>query len=173
MKIRIRIKTVFIILFVLAFIPWLQWAEGEVSELFLWQIVGQIPKTNGQNSLNWLGMDLQTVYKEFGAPQEVFCYRADISKDDNVVFYYKEHIYLFWFENRVWVVRFDERFKHEFLGIKMGMPRERILEILGDKFKEMDDSLIFYLPDQGFPVRLRLFFKENMLCDAYVYRGDY
>ncbi|MBN1798622.1 MAG: hypothetical protein JW822_08585 [Spirochaetales bacterium] len=173
MKTRIRTKTVIIILLILTAAPALNWADGKVCETFLWQLLSQIPQTNGKNSIDWLGMDLETVYKKFGVPQEVFCYRADKKEDDNVVFYYKDHIYLFWFENRVWVVRFDERFKHEFLGIKMGMPREQILEILGDKFKETEDSLVFYLPDQGFPVRLRLFFKENMLFDAYVYRGDY
>jgi hypothetical protein len=161
-------KTGLMVLFFLCSIPGFYWAEQKDSDTLT-----QIPPTNDQNSLQWLGMDLETVYKEFGVPQEVFCYRAEKKQDDNVVFYYENHIYLFWFENRVWVVRFDERFKHEFLGIKMGMPRERVLDILGDKFKQTDDSLIFYLPDQGFPVRLRLFFKENMLFDAYIYRGDY
>jgi len=173
MKTKNLIKAVFMTLLLLTAIPVSDWATEKVSETLLLQLFTQIPQTTGKNSISWLGMDLETVYKEFGVPQEVFCYRADKNEDDNVVFYYKNHIYLFWFENRVWVVRFDKRFESEFLGLKMGMPREQVLEILGNKFKEADDSLVFYLPDQGFPVRLRLFFKENMLFDAYVYRGDY
>jgi hypothetical protein len=121
----------------------------------------------------WLGLDLDAVYKKFGVPQEVFSYRADPAAADNVVFYYKNHIYLFWYENRVWVVRFDERYEQEFLGLKMGMSREDVLDILGGTFTESADSLIFYLPDRGYPVRLRLFFKVDVLFDAYLYRGDF
>ncbi|MEJ2664138.1 MAG: hypothetical protein P8107_08875 [Spirochaetia bacterium] len=123
--------------------------------------------------VNWLGMDLQSAYKEFGTPREVFCYRGDKADEDNVVFYYDDHIYLFWFENRVWTVRFDERYEKEFMGVKMGVAKEQVLEVLGSKYEEADGSLVFYLPDRGFPVRLRLFFRKNKLYDAYLYRGDY
>jgi hypothetical protein len=90
-----------------------------------------------------------------------------------VVFYYKNHVYLFWYQNRVWVVRFDERYKQRFLGLEMGMSRERVLEILDRAFTEAEDSLVFYLPDRGYPVRLRLFFTADALSDAYLYRGDF
>jgi hypothetical protein len=120
----------------------------------------------------WLGMDLETAFKRFGTPQEVFSYRSAAAAD-NVVFFYKNHFYLFWYENRVWVIRFDERYEGEFLGLTIGMSRENVLQVLGRAFTQAEDSLVFYLPDRGYPVRLRLFFKGDVLSDAYLYRGDF
>jgi hypothetical protein len=53
------------------------------------------------------------------------------------------------------------------------MSRENVLQVLGRAFTEAEDSLVFYLPDRGYPVRLRLFFKGDVLSDAYLYRGDF
>jgi len=48
-----------------------------------------------------VGMELEKAYKDFGGPAEVFTVRGEEEWQDDVVFYYDSHFYLFWFENRV------------------------------------------------------------------------
>ena len=108
-----------------------------------------------------------------GVPFEIFPLRGENDAQDDVVFYYKNHIYLFWFRNRVWQVRLDQRYEEEFLGISMGLTKEKIIEIIDCPYQMLDDSVIFSMPDKGYPVRLRLFFNSNKLKDAYLYRGDF
>jgi len=123
--------------------------------------------------LSYLGLDLKAIFIILGVPQEIFSYRGDKEEYDDVVFYYDNHLYLFWFQNRVWVIRVDERFTESFLGIHMGMPKKEVINIINRPYKELEDSLIFFLKDQGYPVRLRLFFENESLTDAYLFRGDF
>ncbi len=44
--------------------------------------------------------------------------------------------------------------------------------LLGPPMREIGDSLVYHLEDRGYPVRLRLYFREGLLADAYCYRGD-
>jgi hypothetical protein len=120
-----------------------------------------------------LGMTLETAVAEFGAPGQVFPVRGQEAWEDDVVFYYADHSYLFWFRDRVWQVRVDRRFSGSILGLKMGESREKVQSVLGIPFHADNDSEIFILPDRGFPVRARLFFTADELSDIYVYRGDF
>ena len=120
-----------------------------------------------------LGMTLAAAMAEFGAPEEVFPLRGRKAWEDDVVFYYPDHSYLFWFRNRVWQVRVDRRFSGSILGLKMGESRNKVRDVLGAPFHTGNDSEIFILPDRGFPVRARLFFAADELSDVYVYRGDF
>jgi hypothetical protein len=120
-----------------------------------------------------LGLDLNQAYEKLGVPFEIFPLRGETAEQDDVVFYYKNHLYLFWFRNKVWQVRLDERYKEDFLGIRIGMTREKVIQTLDCSYKIVDESLIFIMPDRGYPVRLRLFFTSNKLKDAYLYRGDF
>lgn len=120
-----------------------------------------------------LGLTLAQATADFGAPAEVFPVRGKAAWQDDVVFYYPDHSYLFWFRNRVWQVRVDRRFKGTILGLQMGDSRQKVEKVLGTPFHVGGSSEIFILPDRGFPVRARLFFTDNKMSDLYVYRGDF
>jgi hypothetical protein len=51
-----------------------------------------------------IGMDPGSAFAAFGAPQEVYPFRGVEAWQDNVVFFYPDFSYLFWYENRVWQV---------------------------------------------------------------------
>lgn len=121
----------------------------------------------------YLGLSPSQVFERFGAPEEIFTYRGEEEWQDNAVFYYPRHLYLFWFQNRVWQVRLDGRYEEAIAGIPMGTPRDEIVGSLGEPFYTDDRSIIYILPDIGVPVKMRLFFEEEKLSDLYLYRGDF
>jgi len=108
-----------------------------------------------------------------GPPSEIFPMRGEEAWQDDVVFYYDNHTYIFWFDNRVWQVRFDARFTGEVLGIRMGSTDGDVVKALGEPFKEMDGSYVYHLPSESFPIRLRLFFSGGRVSDIYIYRADF
>jgi hypothetical protein len=122
---------------------------------------------------DYLGMTLQEAYAALGVPAEVFPYRGERAEHDDVVFYYDVHLYLFWYQNRVWQVRVDHRYGETALSLSMGAGRETVTAALGEPFYAGGDSLVYLLPDRGYPVRARLVFKDRRLHDVYVYRGDF
>jgi hypothetical protein len=122
-----------------------------------------------------VGLTLAEALGRLGAPERVFCARGPESWQDDVVFYYPAHLYLFWYQDRVWQARVDERHTGGFLAspaLAMGARREDALAVLGPPLRELEDSLVYHLEDRGYPVRLRLYFREGRLADAYCYRGD-
>ena len=122
-----------------------------------------------------VGLTPPEAFQLFGAPEQVYAARGEESWQDDVVFYYPGHLYLFWYQNRVWQARVDERFSGSFLASKtlaMGAGRTEVLALLGPPMRELGDSLVYHLEDRGYPVRLRLYFREGLLADAYCYRGD-
>jgi hypothetical protein len=118
-------------------------------------------------------MTLAEAYERFGIPVEVQSVRGDAPWQDDVVFRYEEGLSLFWFRQRVWQVRFDRRFQGSFLELTLGASRSRTIELLGEPFYAEADWILYNFAGDGFPVRLRLFFGENGLEDAYLYRGDF
>ncbi len=121
-----------------------------------------------------LGLTLREVFTGFGVPEEIFPLRGTAAWQDDVVFYYPDHSYLFWYQDRVWQVRVDRRFTQAVLGgVTMGSSIAEVEGILGTPFHTGANSLIFILPDRGYPVRARLFFDDDKLVDLYVYRGDF
>ena len=120
-----------------------------------------------------VGMELEKAYKELGAPAEVFTVRGEEEWQDDVVFYYDSHFYLFWFENRVWQVRVDNRYPGDFFKLKMGNSEAEVIAGLGVPFKRVGTSLFYNLQDRAYPLRLRLSFDNGLLVDAYCYRSDF
>ena len=120
-----------------------------------------------------LGLDLETALRRFGTPAEVFTVRGEEEWQDDVVFYYPNHLYLFWFQNRVWQVRVDQNYEKPIFELQMGDTREGVLAVLGKPLAEVDGSLIYHREDFDYPLRLRFFFEQDQLVDAYVYRGDF
>lgn len=122
-----------------------------------------------------VGLTLPQALERFGPPEQVFAVRGEESWQDDVVFYYREHLYLFWYQNRVWQARLDEHHAGGFLAwraLTMGRSREEVLGLLGPPMRELGESLVYHLEDRGYPVRLRLYFREGRLADVYCYRGD-
>jgi hypothetical protein len=121
----------------------------------------------------YIGLDLKTALETLGTPQEVFSFRGPEESQDNVVFYYPDFLYLFWYRNRVWQVRCDRRFARPLFGVAMGMPREVIERTSQHQLLAKGDSLYFDLDDGKYPLRVRLVFSDSALSDLYVYRSDF
>ncbi|MBN1838274.1 MAG: hypothetical protein JW820_20615 [Spirochaetales bacterium] len=119
-----------------------------------------------------LGVGLAEALERFGAPAEVSVLRGEEPWQDDVVFSYASGLHLFWYQNAVWQVRLDVRWAGEVLQLRMGAARQRVRELLGPPWREEEDALVYHLEDRGYPVRLRLYFAESLLVDAYCYRGD-
>ena len=127
-----------------------------------------------------LGLSPEEAIEKMGSPSEVFSMRGDKEWQDDVVFYYKNHLYLFWFKNRIWQFRVDKRFQGTVMGIKSGTGRSDINKLFGKPLKNDDSSEIYLNPlsitrdETGYPVRIRIYYDENnKASDIYVYRGDF
>ena len=127
-----------------------------------------------------LGLTPAEAYQKMGAPFEIFPMRGENEWQDDVVFYYSNHVYLFWFKNRVWQFRADKRFEGTILGLKIGLSRKEVNKMIGKPFKNNDSSEVYLNPknitryETGFPVRMKVFYDDdNMTTDIYIYRGDF
>lgn len=110
-----------------------------------------------------------------GTPANIFPFRGETPDEDNVVFYYSDHSYLFWFQDRVWQTRVDSRWRGNIDGVSMGMTLEEVVEIWQrPPINNTDTAPTWTLPDRGYPVRIRLFFDgDGTLFDIYVFRSDW
>ena len=119
-----------------------------------------------------IGLTLEETYQSLGAPLEVYPLRGTEPGQDDVVFFYPGHLYLFWFQNRVWQARTDGRYQGTVFSVRMGVSRQRVLEVMGRPVQEFEDSLVFHLEDRGYPVQARFYFENECLSDVYCFRGD-
>jgi hypothetical protein len=141
--------------------------------LFLLFFLGQVLSAQQVLDLPALiGLTLEEVYQNLGAPAEVYSLRGTTPGQDDVVFYYPGQLYLFWFENRVWQVRVDGRFPGQVFSFSMGISRQEAIEKLGRPVRQFPDSLVFHIEDRGYPIQARLYFDESGLVDLYCFRGD-
>ncbi|MDF1569385.1 MAG: hypothetical protein RQ801_12580 [Spirochaetaceae bacterium] len=121
-----------------------------------------------------LGWTPDEAFGWLGPPDALFPYRGEVPSEDNVVFYYDDHTYLFWFSDRVWQVRADENWPGEVDGVRMGMSLAAVRDIWGAPVNDRDENPTWVLPDRGYPVRIRLYFDDSGgLHDLYVYRSDW
>ena len=154
-------------------------SRAAVSFLFLAGLIGLRPADlPGQelrfaDPVRYLGMNLEDALEEPGPPESIYPFRGDTPKQDTVVFYYPEHVYLYWFDDRVWQVRFDHRFEGPVMGIRFGYGRSEVKGLLGRPAYSDEESLVFELDGTPFPVRVRIFFLEDGVHDIYIYRGDF
>jgi hypothetical protein len=123
--------------------------------------------------LRLIGLEIRDAVAAVGLPQEMFSYRGPEESLDNVVFYYPDHRYLFWYRNRVWQVRCDKRFTGPILGFTLGMTREQVEKVSSWLLIPSGDSLYFDAAESRIPVRVRLVFTGGLLTDVYVYRSDF
>jgi len=121
-----------------------------------------------------IGMGLKSAVDAFGLPQSMFSFRGTEEARDDVVFYYPDHMYLFWYRDKVWQVRFDRRSTAGFHGLSPGMTRQEVEAAVSERpLVSSGDSLYFDLDAESFPVRVRLVFAGSDLSDIYVYRSDF
>lgn len=161
-------KGLFILILILSALP----AGANPGDTTGWENSGYLEES--PEIREYLGFTMQNIWDTFGVPAEVFPFRGEDEWQDNVVFYYPNHVYLFLFDNRVWQIRIDSRYEKNITGtIKMGTSKDTILRRLGEAFYEDSESCMYILPDHGVPVRMRLFFKDDTLNDVYIYRGDF
>ncbi len=120
-----------------------------------------------------IGLDLKSAMSQLGVPQSVYTFRGDEADQDNVVFYYSNYLYLFWYQDRVWQVRCDRRFTRTLFGLTLGTPRDVIMRSFSHPLTAREDSLYFDIDDSEFPLRARLVFADGVLSDVYVYRSDF
>jgi len=154
MRIRLKLKTL-------------------LSALCLLFFLGQaLPAQETPDLPTLIGLTLEQVYQRLGAPAEVYTLRGKTPEQDDVVFYYADHLYLFWFENRVWQVRVDSRFSGQVFSFSMGASRQQVTAELGRPIVQAPDSLVFHIEDRGYPIQARLYFDESGLVDLYCFRGD-
>jgi hypothetical protein len=126
-----------------------------------------------QDPTSYLGMDLARAVATLGLPRDIFAWRGADAASDNVVFYYPDSLYLFWFRDRVWQVRYDRRFSGPVLGLTLGMSRDEVIQASARSYIASGNSLYYDIDGAGFPVRVRLVFDAGRLTDMYVYRSDY
>ena len=121
---------------------------------------------------SWIGMTLNEAYTNFGVPESVFTYRGLKAEYDDVVFF-REGVYLFWFNDRVWQVRFDKNYTKTCNAINIGMSQKEVLSILGPPWVKKEDSDIFTIKNESYPIRFRIFYEKGIVTDLYLYRGDF
>ena len=122
-----------------------------------------------------LGWTPDEAIDALGPPVNMFPYRGTSETEDNVVFFYPDHSYLFWFRDRVWQARVDSRWEGDIDGVSMGMTLDEVLGVWGrDPINRNDPAPTWTLPDRGYPVRIRLYFNQSgKLSDIYVFRSDW
>jgi len=120
-----------------------------------------------------IGLDIPGAVAAVGLPQQMFAWRGAEEREDNVVFYYPDFFYLFWFKDRVWQVRCDRRFTSTVFGLTLGSSREQVERASPRTLTPSGDSLYFDMNDGSFPLRVRLVFTASVLSDLYVYRSDF
>ena len=120
-----------------------------------------------------IGLDIPGAVGALGLPERMFSYRGLDESQDNVVFYYPDYRYLFWYKDRVWQVRCDRRFTGRVFGLGLGMSRDEVEKATQRQLVPNGDSLYFDLDGGKYPVRVRLVFAADVLTDLYVYRSDF
>jgi hypothetical protein len=128
---------------------------------------------DGMDPVSYIGMDLPTAVATLGLPQQMYTFRGSDDTRDTVVFYYPARLYLFWFKDRVWQVRFDKRYPASVLGATMGMTQDLVHAFAPRDYQQSVDSLYFDITGLAFPVRVRLVFAAGVLSDIYIYRSDF
>jgi hypothetical protein len=120
-----------------------------------------------------IGMDPAQAFAALGAPAGIFTPRGAVPNEDDVVFFYPDFRYVFWFGNRVWQVSYDRRYAGSVLGFSIGMGRAEAEAAAPGRLQESGGSLFLSVDTGRFPLRVRLALAEGRVSDIYVYRSDW
>jgi len=120
-----------------------------------------------------IGMNPAQAFAALGAPQEIFAWRGQEPAEDDIVFFYPDFRYVFWFQSRVWQVRFDGRYAGTVLGFSIGMDHAAAQAQAEGRLQEAGDSLYLALDTGPYPIRVRLAMVDHRIADIYVFRSDW
>lgn len=143
-----------------------------ITIMFMVSLSASVHSGDAAAALALLGMEAPELCSRLGAPDEVYPLRGESEAQDDVVFGYSDGLSLFFFQNRVWQVRIEPPYELDG-ALPFFSSREHAVKILGAPFAADGDSFIYLLPDQAYPVRLRIFFSERGMDDIYIYRADF
>lgn len=150
-----------------------------IISFIIFSIIGlfQVTAIELSDPIALLGSGIENLFRSDIIPSEIFPNRGVEADEDHVVFYYKNGVYLFLHNDRVWQVRYDRNFESSFKDLKMGQLRGEILiRFLESELIPIstgEDHLTFQWDDSPYPVRMKLYFSEGILDDLYVYRADF
>ena len=120
-----------------------------------------------------IGMDPAQAFAALGAPAGIFTQRGTVANEDDVVFFYPDFRYVFWFGNRVWQVSCDRRYAGSVLGFSIGIGRAEAEAAAPGRLQESGGSLFLSVDTGRFPLRVRLAMADGRVTDIYVYRSDW
>ncbi len=121
-----------------------------------------------------LGIDFSQSMEILGSLSKIYPLRGTGAWQDDVVFFYENHIYLYWYNDRVWQVRWDSYAASSFMGIDPGSSSFEISGILElQPSSKGADWEIYFLKELPHPLRLRFFYDEDKAVDFYLYRGAF
>ncbi len=120
-----------------------------------------------------IGMDPAQAFAALGAPAGIFTQRGAVPNEDDVIFFYPDFRYLFWFGNRVWQVSYDRRYAGTVLGFSIGMGAGEAEAVAPGRLRESGGSLYLSVDTGRFPLRVRLAMAEGRVTDIYVFRSDW
>ena len=120
-----------------------------------------------------IGMDPAAAFEVLGAPAGIFTQRGAVQNEDDVVFFYPDFRYVFWFGNRIWQVSYDRRYAGAVLGFSIGMGRAEAEAAAPGRLRESEGSLYLSVDTGRFPLRVRLAMADGRITDIYVYRSDW
>lgn len=120
-----------------------------------------------------LGLAVAEAIGRFGPPESVYAVRGAEEWQDDVAFRYQEGTTLFLYGDRLWQLRFAAPYAGSIYGLFLGDPADKAYSLLGEPYERGETSLVYRMPYQGYPVRLRLDLAEGKLADIYVYRADF
>lgn len=144
-----------------------------VAALLLLLAAGAASAAGPEDPAELIGMDPAELFAVLGPPGEIFTWRAAEPLEDNIVFFYPDFRYVFWFRSRVWQVRFDRRFAGSVLGFTLGMSRWEAQAAGKGSLLAEGDSLYLALDGGRYPLRVRLVLADDRVTDIYVYRSDW
>ncbi len=120
-----------------------------------------------------LGMTLEEGFQRLGPPHQVGTVRGSEPWQDDVLFIYPLGVSLFWFQDRVWQIRLSAPFPGKVRGIQIGDSRDQVIGVLGPPYYTEKDWVLYHFEGPAYPIRLRIFFREGLVEDMYLYRGDF
>lgn len=139
------------------------------------QAEAQDVKTLEQDPSSFIGMTLQELFAQWGAPQAVYAVRGRETWQDDVAFAYKDFdCYII--KDRIWQIAVREAF-----GVRTGDTRADAKKAFGEKdasgrSAEFDTFILFSLPSKSWGIALRINFDQagegGRVQAIFIYRTD-
>lgn len=118
-----------------------------------------------------IGKQPDSFIQSLGSPERVEPLRGEHPALDDILISYPGGLYLYLYNNRVWQVQVTPAYPLS-SPLRFGMDREELFELVGEPFFRDEESAVYLFPEYRYPLRLRLYFSDEGLCDLYIYRSD-